>query len=868
MQSPGQSKPRVKQFRTTPTLDQWLSHSVIVPMASGPEDSFVDDTTSSLGDSTYDFLDDKSGFTTDDEDTGNLTQSISSSNAHDAELSAVQLSQATARPVQPFHSLGQVEHTEEISTQGDQENLLDEHSDIKLDEPFRSNPSATSSVEGSRTLRIFDEHEVKEILNIVGSQAPQSQLKATVRQTMAGHTLSLGTPFKILYVGEAGAKDTIIQKIGSALTASSGSSISRLEKAGSSRFNVVPISSFGETRSPEVLLIDSLGIEIEVDQCNSATFSRKEDGNDSVSLRLANNMLLTSTWSSHESRFIVSTDISGWELPQVAIFYLSDIESMAAKQTRRFARSFMNRHKVPCVVITQSQLWNRPTEAITLDYSTPHLCLETSGVDNARPRIIKRLPIDLATFLNLDAVQVNRNLACLTDVRGSVGKKFQDLPVNKGENARLVPNTEEGGYCSAGFSGYNYSAWAEYILENVRSFVKSPGPALVLLALTISCLGIRQYLAYSQSDSVVANTPVFQTVQGSSLEHLKPTVKTSTGLVEPTPTYGLASSAPLRTISSNAKAAAKAGIRSNTDLASPLLDTQALTPNNSVGIEVHVVGDRHVALKPPHWFMRSRKAPKLSFNITRKKQPVIHEVSTLSDGVYILMVPREEAYGVADVSVHTTTQPKINETFQVDFGDSWLRAAAWKNAARTVTDSIRGDVELVQTSLSLIYTNANTEVHKVKQDVIKKADTIRQGLDWIKSASLNRTAMTTDIVLAQTKSLSRHISSRFSNQGAILTKQLSIHGQHVRGDISQYVGNRAAAFKDTWQVCVRAARMDLRAVRNGVKHLRQDHLRSTQKGALKAWWKMAGVPKQAHVHLAAEGPQRKKSARAKKAGRE
>ena len=552
----------------------------------------------------------------------------------------------------------------------------------------------------------------------------------------------------------------------------------------------------------------------------------------------------------------------------MAIFYLSDIESMAAKQTRRFARSFMSRHKVPCLVITQSQLWNRPTEALTLDYSTPHLCLETSGADNARPRVIKRLPIDLATFLNLDAVQVNRNLACVTDIRASVEKKFQDLPMSKGGNARHVRTTEKSGYCSAGASGYNYSAWTEYILENVRSFVKFPVPGLVLLALTISCLGLRQYMAYSQSDAVVANTQSFHTVQGSSLEHLKPTVKTSTARVEPTPTYSLASPAPLRTAPSIAKAAAKAGTRSNTDLASPLLDSQALTLNNSVGIEVHVVDDPHVALRPPHWFMRHRKAPKLLFNVTRKNQPVIHELATLSNGVYILKVPREEAYGVVDISVHTTSKQENNETFQVDFGDSWLRAAAWKNAARTVTDSIRGDVVSVQTSLSLIFTSANTEVHKVKQDVIKKADTIRQGLDWVRSASLNRTAMSTDIVLAQTKSLSRHISRRFSNKGAILTKQLTIHGQNVRGDIRQYLGNRAAVFKNTWKVCVRAARVDLRAVRNGMKHLRHDQLRSTQKGALKAWWKMAGVPKQAHVHLAAAGSQHKRGARAKKAGKE
>ena len=864
MQSQEESKPRVKRFPNTPNLDQWLSHSVIVPMASGPEDSFIDDTTSSLGDSTYDFLDDKSGFTTDDEDTSNLTQSVSSSNVDHVDLPAIQQSQDTARPTRSVHVTGHAEEAEEASTEGDQECMVDDNSDIKLDEPFRSSLSTTLFVEGSHTLRIFDDHEMREMFSVVETQVPRSQLKATVRQTMAGHTLSLGVPFRLLYVGEAGAKDTIVQKIGSALIASSGSSVSRLEKAGSSRFNIVPISSFGETRSPDVLLVDSLGIEINVDHCSSATFSRKEDGNDSVSLRLSSGMLLTSTWSSHEAKFSVSTDIPGWELPHVAVFYLSEAESMDSKQTRRFARSFMSRHKIPCLVITQGQLWNRPTEAITLDYLTPHLCLETSGVDNSRPRIIKRLPIDLATFLNLDAVQVNRNLACLTDVRATVEKKFQDLPVSNG-NLRHDTSARERNYCCGRKFGCDYSAWIEYLPEIVRRAVKSPILGLVLLVFTASFLGFRQYLAYSQNGSVIANVPVFPPLQTSSFEQPKLTTKTNTARVEITPTHNLVPSAPLHTPFSKAKA----GMHSNTDLASLLLDTQALIPNNSANFKVHVVGDRHVVLRPPHWFMRYRKAPKLSFSITRTKQPVKYELAMLFDGVYALKVPREEAYGILDVSVRTASKPMINETFQVDFGNTWLRVASWKNAARTMSDSISGEIESVRSRVSNIYTNANIEVQRVKQDVVKKVETARGALGWIRSASSNRTATATDLVRAQTKSLSRTISQRFSSKGAVLTKQLSIHSQHVRGDLNHYVGNRAAAFKNAMQIWVRAIHtIDYGSVGKGVGRLGQDHLRSTQKGALKAWWKMVGVPRQASRQGAVEGAQRKRGVRLGKKGKD
>lgn len=857
MQPQGQIKLAVKRFHASPTLDQWLSHSVIVPMASGPEDSLVDDTSSSLGDSTYDFLDDKSGFTTDDEDTSNLTRSSSSNAAHHAALPAVHESQDTAHTARPLHDTASTddEATEDHGYMG-----VDEHSDIKLDEPLRISANAARAVEGSHTLRIFNELEVKEMKNIVGTQAPLFQLKATVRQTMAGHTLSLGRPFRVLYVGDISAKDTIIQKIGSALTASVRSSMSGSEKPVSPRFNVVPISSFGETRSPEVLLVDSLGIEIKVDHCESATFARKEDSNDSISLRLSNHTLVTSIWSSLESKFTVLAESPGWEVPQLAVFYLSDIETTEAKQTRRFARLFMSRHKVSCLVITQSQLWGRLVEAITLDYLTPHLCLETSGLESVRPRIIKRLPIDLPTFLNLDAVQVNRNLACLVDASAMADTKIKDLPIPKASIIGRELIADEAGRCSTKGVRTESSAWIDLVLGKFQPIFKSPISALFLLALMFSCLGVVPYLAYS--GSTIENAPVLQPVHVSSLEHSKAAIESNAVRVEAAVTSHLASTTPIRTTSAHFEAARHA----NTDLASFLLDSHALTPNNSAKFKVHVVGDRHVVLRPPHWFMRYRKAPKLIFKISRKNKAVEHELSMLFDGVYALKVSREDAYGFLDVSVRTTSKPKINETFQIDFGNSWLRIAGWKGVARTVTDSIRGDVQLVQTGLGVLRIHTNTGVQRYARDVVEKVHAIRRDLETAKSTTLNRTASTAGLVLAQTRNLSRTISSKYHTNGVILKKQLSLKKQRILSDLRQHAGNKAAALKHTIDHFSQAfTGTSVKAMGQGAKQLRQDHFRSAQKRALKAWWKLAGVPKQTPGESTVKAAQRKKGQRSKKA---
>ena len=857
MQPRGHIKLAVKRFHASPTLDQWLSHSVIVPMASGPEDSLVDDTSSSLGDSTYDFLDDKSGFTTDDEDTSNLTRSISSSAAHDAGPPAVHESQGTAHTPRPVHDTAS---TDDAATEDHGYMGVDEHSDIKLDEPLRVSANAARAVEGSHTLRIFDELEVKEMKNIVGTQAPFFQLKATVRQTMAGHTLSLGKPFKVVYVGDTSAKDTIIQKIGSALTASVRGSMSGSQKPVSPRFNVIPISSFGEFRSPEVLLVDSLGIEIKVDHCESATFARKEDSNDSISLRLSNHTLLTSIWSSPESKFTVLAESPGWELPQLAVFYLSDTESMEAKQTRRFARLFMSRHKVSCLVITQSQLWGRLVEAITLDYLTPHLCLETSGLENVRPRIIKRLPIDLPTFLNLDAVQINRNLACLVDASSMADTKIKDISIQKANILGRELIADEAGRCSTKGMRTESSVWIDLLLGKVQPIFKSPISALFLLALIFSCLGVVPYLAYS--GSTMGNALVFQPVRVSSLEHSKAPIESNSVRVEAAVTSHLASTVPLRTTSPNFEAARHA----NTDLASFLLDSHALTPNNSAKFKVHVVGDRHVVLRPPHWFMRYRKAPKLIFKISRKNKAVEHELSMLFDGVYALKVPREDAYGFLDVSVRTTSKPKINETFHIDFGNSWLRIAGWKGVARTVTDSIRDDVQSVQTSLRILRLHTSTGVHWYAKGVQEKAHTIRRNLETAKSTILNQTASTAGFGLAKTRNLSRTVSSKLNTNGVILKKQLSLPNLRLRSDLCQHAGNKAAAFKRTINHFSQAlTEASVKAMGQSFKQLRQDHFRSAQKRALKAWWKLAGVPKQTSGGSTVKGAQRKKVQRAKKA---
>ena len=849
MQSLAENRPRVKRLPTIPTLDEWLSHSVVVPMASTTEDYPFDDTTSSLGDSTYDFLDDRSTATTDDEGSANLTLSFSSSDGPESETPIIHQSQTSALASGP-------EDDGEDTTEDNQGSHVLQGGDwgIKFQEPLSVSNDATRCFEVSHVLRDLEGREIGEVLPNTSGDALPTQLSLTVKQTMASHTLVPDGSFRLLFVGDVVAKDPIMQKLGSALAASSESSTHGHEKT-TSRFNIVPISSFGGARSqsPEVLLVDSVGLEMSVQDCISASFSRKEDGNDSICLLLPEGMRVTSTWSSSESRFVVSRGPGDWELPNVAIFYLSDTDTMATKLTQRFARSFMSRHKIPSLVITQTQLPTNRAEAITLDYMTPHLCLESNISDRGRRSILKRLPIDLSTFLELNARQLNKNLACLVETRWA-GKASQrhSIPLKYGGETAAMPAVEKESKEISSSS----ATWATLKRDLYLKPAEQHSLILGALFLLILLPGLltSNFLKNTNVTSSFSGLGTDERVVRASVTNLKGPAPPMGESTKPRVPSALATTfstpAPVQTRTSKGQPA----VDSNTDLASFLLDSHALTPNNSAKFKVHVVGDCHVVLRPPHWFMRYRKAPKLLFNITRQEGTVEHELLMLFDGVYALKVPREEAYGMVNVSVRTTSKPKINETFQVDFGNSWLKAAGWKKAAYAMTATLRGDLDLVQNGLSTVYAHTSLGLQVFVHDAARTADTVRKEAERIRSASVNHTLRTTDLILAQTKDLSRSLSSSLSNSTSAISKHVALYNHHIRKDLALYIEHKKAAIEHSARSLSRSTpKVDLQRLAHTADSLRASHLKETQKNALKAWWKIAGLPKQEPAQVVHEG---------------
>lgn len=852
------------------TPASWLSQSQLVTMASNPDDSSCDDTSSSLGDSTYDFIDDKSIVVSDDEDQGNSNQSVSSHDGHEAELESnhgQHRDSANEKPSSSHSGLLCFDPEDSLTTEsqstygetngdgdgptaeGDEEIFAGQKGDrqhtIEFEESKNNSIRATRNVEGTHTLKVFKGEEISEILHHTHLLSSPTQVTATIKQTMISEGLVPDEPYKVLYVGDQSAKDPIIQKVGSALAATL-----RSEKTRPSRFNVVPISSFGDSLSPEVVLIDSTGLELSVEECHSASFAKREGGNDTISMTLSNRILVESYWSG--SKFAITEQ---WKLPDLAVFYLSENDTISTKQTRRFARSFMSRHTVPCVFISQTPLWNKPAEIIALDHRTPHMCLQAHGSEMTKYEVVKRLPIDIQTFLSLDARQMNRNLACLANTHSSSRLLDPRRSVSSDVEKDVVKTKTRT------YFGRLLGIDEPRMLKTFAFIEKILGfGGLVLL------LGLFLYHQF-----VVSN--FFGASQVSILQQNPPdaTETHQPAVVKPTNTVSVSIrgeppkilTSPSSSASPHSAPKSKSALQSNTEIASFLLGGHALVPNNSDEFKISVIGDSHIVLRPPHWFIRSRKASKLSISVARGTSALSHQVSTLFDGVFAIKIPRDDAYGVLNVSVWTTSKPKINESFEVDFGTSWFRFAGWKMTGYAMIEYVREDVNLMNTGFATAFSYASTELRSLVHGAQKHAARIRNEAGKFGKASLNQTAKTTDNVLAQTLGLSRSLSKKLNHGSLAASKQIVLYAEHLRKDFILSTSNRTLMVSRQVQQLSRAATLNIKTVGQGVIDPRK-RVRAIQKRVLKLWWKVRGVPKHEFTKTGANVKSKARSSRPKK----
>lgn len=849
------------------TPASWLSQSQLITMTSQHDETSCDDTSSSLGDSSYDFVDDRSIATTDDEDQDAMTQSTASSDEHDFDRPDIrQLHGGSGgAPCQVPHSQGSENPSHQetyphadppssrlqsdvqaLSDQVPMEKLYKEQEAIEFIEPSITNLNFQKPFEVSHTLKIIDGQDAavgKLYRNMLARRS--GKVAVTVRQTMASHSLQLrARPYKILYVGDSSMRDVVVQKIATALATSLiHSSSPNFEKPGPSKFNVVPISAFGEATSPEVVLIDSSGLEMSVEECSFASFAKTEGGNDTISMELTDGSQVVSSWSG--SNFLISNN---WRIADIAVICSSESDSVAVKQTRRIARSFMSRHAVQTIAITKALYSESHADAITLDYLTPHIYLESlEPMGHSRTQTVRRLPIDLATFLRIDAGQLNRNLACLTAARG----------YSKGYAPPKVAKSRKSSHDRLSFKEI-YDAFVADIrkdgLKGLNRYEYMAGFVVMLmsvLSMVVVGFGLTGILGASR----VSNSRVFPTSVASNpaLSISTSTIATAAPLSLPSLSAlaaSLASSTPAR--DSPAKS-----LSTDVDIASFLLDAHTLAPNKSDEFKVHVLGDCHIVLRPPHWFSSMKKNPKLLFKVTRGGKTLEHQISTLFDRVYAMQIPREDSYGVLNINVWTESKPKIEERFEVDFGSSWFQVVGWKRASRVLTESIRGDLLSARTSLSILYQRTKTGLYQSLQQQRAKVAAQREAEKAMLKSHLQATVKTSELVIAQTKGLIRSVSHTLHDSHAAASYAMKRHAENFTRNLLVYGQNKSIMISQQSRILARqATRSNVRSLR-GLGAFSHRHLRETQKKALQVLWRIGGAPKKAtKVTSEGKGPSR------------
>ncbi|KAL8735974.1 MAG: hypothetical protein Q9166_000536 [cf. Caloplaca sp. 2 TL-2023] len=821
--TPRQSTTITLQYPSLPvtgTPDSWLSNSLLVSMASNQDEGSVrsnDDTMSSLGDSAYDFIDDNSFAATDDEESA-LTEHASLADKSAREAPVNQDLERTLSADNVHHhssdSLAQDGMQNPMCTSSSGEDILCHD---PSPEPLQQ--QATNQ-QGLPSIRFKEIHHGEGVFLLESASAPQG-FAVSVRQHLLDQNLSLEGPYRLLYTGDVAARERIVAKIGAALASTP---TEKNEASQPLRYNVVPMPSSDDPAYwSEPVLLDWSGHEIVVHQCVNASFDRKEIGHDTIELTLDGNTHVRSSWNG--TRFVVT---EGWEVPDIAIFYLSDRDSVSAKQTRRFARSFVARHKIPTFVISEKPSWDRPSEAMTIERLTPHVCLQTESSIASMPRVVKRLPIDLATFTRLDAAQLNQNLAYFALESGTHQSK-QDKR-----------NMQSGGR-------QLNSDPSPFIWNVLRKYLGTAAPGSSYLLGLLAAASI--YVACSFIVAQLTTVPVSSidhilnphTTYSSALTSMSSAVATSMASlnVKPTTPQSLIIPDPTRVLTSQRLSARKP----HTGLAT-LLESTPMTINKSEKFQVNVLGDAHIVLRPPYWFTRLRRSPKLNINVTQDGRVLKHQLSILFDGVYALDLPNDEAHGLINIAVWTLSKPKIHENLQIDFGNSWLYVNGWKKAVNALSDSLRQDLDLVQTSLSAIYTRSGGELHSLMQTMLGKAEKLNVETRTIGKASMSRMVGTTDRMLASTKNISLKISRFLKQQKDSACKEVTLEAEKWRRQISSYVCGKAHVAR----VYVGAAPTAYRI-----------HLRHTQKRALKIWWSMTGLPQQRPVSVAAKGRSRTSS---------
>ncbi|EWC48524.1 hypothetical protein DRE_01746 [Drechslerella stenobrocha 248] len=576
-------------------------------------------------------------------------------------------------------------------------------------------PGAQASL--SYDVQKFTGPELDDLRPIVHAPNDVSVLHSALRCSLGAEPLNVTETFRVLYIGDESAKDEIFRKLGAALVVHSTSYESLEDSKSSSRFNVVPVTSFGNSlATPEVELVESFGLEMTVDTCSEANLTW-EGVNNEAALHL---LIKTKMWV--HLRPVTNgykLEAPGWRLPHLAIIYCNSTDDSTKRGTRACARSFLDRCGIPFLSISNKKLYDS-TEDYHIDSRVLHLAVESrrTNENGARIReVYKEYPVDLQSFLSLDVHQLSRNLAVVVqqeddDQIASAGaspslwekivKASNDiLDGNMPDHGANVILTVFYGLLLSTLCLWFSFAFASFMKPASVAYNTSPSVAATVDASTttgtrtLTSLAISSSTKTSAKIAVAKQSPVSQSYISIST-HAKPS------------TSSLAKSVPssLMTVST--------GVTSLS-----VTDIPSLPANESNEFAMYTISEGHIVLRSPQKFAALRRAPALIVHVKRKDQTVPVEVNKLFRGVYAIKMDLGEAWGTLNITVRTESKPIVNQSFVLDLGNPWLSTSAWKRTVLATSSDLKKVVNKASSKAN-VYAQKFQESGKKQIDMAKK----------------------------------------------------------------------------------------------------------------------------------------------------
>jgi hypothetical protein len=755
----------------TPATDErvsiWVEKTAAASMSAHSEDG------STLGDSSYDFVEEVD---TDRED--NATESIASTDfgrpddvasladtvASGSESGDEEQSEQAAS--QRFPDFEQaVQQAFDTPTLGRSSTVMIEDEDrqlsrsIEFEEPLSL---GAGNVSVKHTVTEFSEEETARLTQNGEYQGSPKRLVVTIRQTMTKQCLSTKEPLRILYVGSHSAKQDIIHKIASTVTASAGSD-KRSRQSGQwtyQLYNVVPVSAFGSERAPEIELMHSSGYQIRVEDCLYVQRLEKE-----ASPKQPDILRLTTEEGSYHS----VPDRDGYvvehqgDMPHIAVIYHSETDDDKAVETRQNAAEFMARHRIPTILISHKHLFARG-EFIEIDQHSIHMCLESRDVNGRMNIIHQRLPIDLASFLNIDARQMNRNLAFITglidytedsgETRTDVYKKDdiftkssdEEIELSLSNSIRFIRNQFVADWRAIVPIGLLVMSVLTAILTGIPSYRFSGQPSISINSKLVSdipsmCTSTMTSSALSSSFTPPSSVAISTSTRTITLTHAQPTGPNSLSVV-PSMEIG------------------KSATKFNT----------APKANKSV-CSAELLSDREVLIRIPSatklsWLTKEA----ISVNISREKDIIDTERVYSSDEGIVLSLPKKDAFGILKIAIITTKKPRVNETFEIDFGTSAYQTcqAVMQKMSSMFSDnlSFSGIRAAADRAVTNVQTQTQATIHQVEE-----ARKIAEEQTKAATGSLTE--------------LAHSVSMEAAKRGAIISKEIGIRIAGVEAKLSE-----------------------------------------------------------------------------------